>query len=381
MHGGGRDIRRPRRSGGSGRSLGGRLLGWLGAVGLGLSAAISPRTSIADTGDDRGDRAAGGKREIGTEIDDGWSGGEGSHPGLAPARPGLVGADRDGDGRRSLDPSGSGAWRRERGAVEETRAAALPSASDRDPANESFALGPVGAPAWVGWSGASALVDPEETGDDQATSFPDESVGVVGWPDREAPLRRMHPRSRAGDVRVQTPHVAAARPDAAPDAAPGQPSPPAADGCAPAFLDRVPGRGDATGASVILPATLTPTATPGDSPPRRWLSRAIGGLGPSAPSVSLGSRTLLPRISFLVEAGHGPAGTNLAAYITASFTLDRGPLVTSAGTTFARIAARHEQAAAKQTAAFVRLLGQIAAARCVSAAEQEALVGSWRDAP
>jgi hypothetical protein len=88
----------------------------------------------------------------------------------------------------------------------------------------------------------------------------------------------------------------------------------------------------------------------------------------------------LPRISVLLEAGYGPGGTNLTGYITASFTLDRGPLVTSARTTFARIAARHERAAAKQTAALVRLLGQIAAARCVSAAEREALVGMWRSA-
>jgi hypothetical protein len=261
--------------------------------------------------------------------------------------------------------------------------------SSQDPANESTALGTTATPDWVGWSGTSALADPEETDDNQATSFPEDSAGAIGWPNGEPFLRRVHPRSRPGDVGVQTPHLAEASLEststststsAPPDAADAQPSPLLAHGCAPAFLNGGPSRGGAAGADVSLPATVTLTSATADSPPRRWLSPAIDGLGPSTPWLSLGSRTLLPRISVLIEGGHGPAGANLTAYITASFTLDRGPLVTSARTTFARIAARHEQAAARQTAAFVRLLGQIAAARCVSAAEQAALVGLWRDA-
>lgn len=395
MHGGGRDIRRLRQGGGARRSLGGRLLGWLGAVGLGVSAAISPRTAMADNGDDSGGRTAAGRDEVGTESDDGGSRAEAPHPvdGLAPLRP-------------ALDPSPTGARPRSRLAVGETRTALFPAAFGQDPANESSALGQAAAPAWVGWSGASALADPEETGDDQASSFTKESVGEVGelsgvsgveWINGGPSLRRIHPRSRTGDFRVPPPNLAEAPPkptstsssssssssevvSAATDSAGAQPSPPPAHGCAPPFLDGAPSRGGAAGMSAIWPANVTLTATPGDRPPRGWLSPAIDGLGPSAPWVSLGSRTLLPRISLLLEAGHGPAGTNLTAYITASFTLDRGPLVTGARTTFARIAARHEQAAAKQTAAFARLLGQIAAARCVSAAEQEALVDLWRDA-
>jgi hypothetical protein len=245
----------------------------------------------------------------------------------------------------------------------------------------------------VGWSGDSALADPEETEDDQATSFQEEPAGAMGWRNGEPSLRRVHPRSRPSDVGVQTPHLTkapfestststststSASASAPLDAADAQPSPPFAHACTPAFLDEGPSRGGAAGAG--WPATVTLNSAPGDSPPRRWLSPATDGLGPSTPWLSLGSRTFLPRISLLIEGGHGPAGTNLTAYITASFALDRGPLVTSGRTTFARIAARHEQAAARQTAAFVRLLGQMAAARCVSAAEQAALVGLWRDA-
>jgi hypothetical protein len=356
-------------------------------VGFGVSAAISPRTSMAANGEDSGDRTGRHRSEVGTELDDGWSGAEESRAvdGLAPGRPGLVTAERDSDDLRPPDQSRTGPRRGERGAIEETPVAVLPTASRQDPPNASAALGPTATPDWVGWSGASALADPEETEDNQATSFPEDPAGAMGWRNGEPSLRRVHPRSRPGDVGVQTPHLAKATlrststsTSAPPEPADAQPSPPFAHACTPAFLDGEPSRGGAAGA--IWPATVTLTSAPGDSPTRRWLSPTIDGLGPSAPWLSLGSRTFLPRISLLIEGGHGPAGTNLTAYITASFALDRGPLVTSARTTFARIAARHEQAAARQTAAFVRLLGQIAAARCVSAAEQAALVGLWRDA-
>jgi hypothetical protein len=341
-------------------------------VGFGVSAAISPRTSIADNGDDDGGgRTARHKSEVGAELDDGWSGAEESRAveGLAAARPGRLRADRDGDDLQPHERSRAGAWRGERGGIEETPAAVTP--------------------AWVGWSGASALADPEETERDETTSFPQETAGAMGWRNGAPSRRPTHPRSRTSDVRVQTPHAVEAPLEssstststaAPPDAGDAQPSPPFAQACTPAVLDGGPSRGGADGAGAIGPAAATLDSAPGDSPTRRWLSPAMDGLGPSAPWLSLGSRTFLPRISLLIEGGRGPAGTNMTAYITASFALDRGPLVTSARTTFARIAARHEQAAARQTAAFVRLLGQIAASRCVSAAEQAALVRSWRDA-
>ena len=99
---------------------------------------------------------------------------------------------------------------------------------------------------------------------------------------------------------------------------------------------------------------------------------------PAAPPwLSLGTGTLLPRISLVLAASRGPSGAHVLGYVTATFTLDRAPWVTGARTTFARTIARHHLSDAAYDEAFARQMAD----PCLSPAERRALARLWRQAP
>jgi hypothetical protein len=99
-----------------------------------------------------------------------------------------------------------------------------------------------------------------------------------------------------------------------------------------------------------------------------------GALVASPAWLGLGLRTALPRLSAVLAAERGSTGTNLLGYVTATFTLDRQPLVDRARATLRRMAARHLVETASRAAALARLIG----GACVSPAERQALLHVWK---
>lgn len=217
------------------------------------------------------------------------------------------------------------------------------------------------------WSGASALSDPEATGDVREPSFGDEptSRSRLRQHRAESGLPSWGSGSQGGRPDQEASSFGARSNEPSNSAQPGlhpaeaTPTDSRAPGCAPESTNSRAAADSSTNLGSTGPALEGPIA--GEE-------RDVPGM--RAPWLSAGARSLLPRLSLVFAATHGPAGTGLLGYVTATFTVDRTPLTTSSRTTLARMVARQRLAAALPTAALERLVNE----GCVAPAERQALL-------